>query len=399
MLDAIGYKIRLKPNKTQIKLLYKFANHSRGLYNILLAEAERAYHEEDIRTNLNGLFEYYKYIKYLDAYSWLQDLSHACANRVAKDLMNAYIWAWKSGFGFPKFKSKRCSKLSFYQRTDRLKFSNDFKSVNITGIGYIKCIQGDYPIEGYCNPRVTFDGKYWYLSFSIVNNFECTLEGDTTDGLGIDLGVKDLAVLSNEDKLKNPNKCLPELNRLVRKYNRLQRQYSRKLEINKLPNGKVLHTKNSEKLRKELNLISRRIHNIKTTYYHNFTMNLMRTKPEFIGVEDIDIKGLKSRERFKEQKARGKMKYRVAKSMQQVALYEIIRQLRYKGACYSIPVYQVDRYFPSTKMCSRCKSKQDMTLEDRTYECPVCGLVIDRDLNAASNIREEVRRMHLASLA
>ena len=94
-------------------------------------------------------------------------------------------------------------------------------------------------------------------------------------------------------------------------------------------------------------------------------MNLMRTKPEFIGVEDIDIKGLKSRERFKEQKARGKMKYRVAKSMQQVALYEIIRQLRYKGACYSIPVYQVDRYFPSTKMCSRCKSKQDMTLEDR----------------------------------
>lgn len=93
------------------------------------------------------------------------------------------------------------------------------------------------------------------------------------------------------------------------------------------------------------------------------------------------------------------MKYRVAKSMQQVALYEIIRQLRYKGACYSIPVYQVDRYFPSTKMCSRCKSKQDMTLEDRTYECPVCGLVIDRDLNAAINIREEARRLHLASLA
>ena len=85
--------------------------------------------------------------------------------------------------------------------------------------------------------------------------------------------------------------------------------------------------------------------------------------------------------------------------MQQVALYEIIRQLKYKGSCYSIPVYQVDRYFASTQLCSSCGNKKPMELEDRTYECPVCGLVIDRDLNAASNIREEVRRMHLASLA
>lgn len=121
------------------------------------------------------------------------------------------------------------------------------------------------------------------------------MECDTTDGLGIDLGVKDLAVLSNKHREENSNKCLSELNRLVKKYKRLQRQYSRKLEMNKLPNGKVLHTRNSEKLRKELNLISRRIHNIKITYYHNFTMNLMRTKPEFIGVEDLDIEGLKSR--------------------------------------------------------------------------------------------------------
>ena len=184
------------------------------------------------------------------------------------------------------------------------------------------------------------------------------MEGDTTDGLGIDLGVKDLAVLSNKHREENPNKCLSELNRLVKKYKRLQRQYSRKLEMNKLPNGKVLHTRNSEKLRKELNLISRRIHNIKITYYHNFTMNLMRTKPEFIGVEDLDIEGLKSRQRFKEQKAKGKMKYRIAKSMQQVALYEIIRQLKYKGSCYSIPVYQVDRFFASTQLCSSCGNKK-----------------------------------------
>ena len=378
MINAIGFKICLHPNKTQEKKLLLFSSHSRGLYNLLLAEAKRAYEEDGIGVNFKYLYSHFQLLKLRDDSNWLQELPEASAKQVIKDLVNAYKRTFKSGFGFPKFKSKRRSKLSFYQRTDNLYFKDG--KVNLTKIGKVKCQKGNYPSSGYCNPRVSYDGKHWYLSFSIQECFYENLTGNSSEGIGIDLGIKNLATLSNGIVIENPNKAIPELLRLDRKYNRLQRQYSRKLEMNKDGNH-VNYTKNSEKLRKQLALIQRRIHNIKLNYYHSFTTTLVRTKPEFIALESLDIKSMKGAANS------------VSKFLQKISLYEIVREINYKGNYYNIPLVYVDRYYKSTQLCSSCGSERVMLLSDRTYRCDICGNVIDRDLNSSINIRNEGYRL------
>lgn len=382
MINAIGVKVCLFPNKTQEEKLWLFSNHSRGLYNLLLEEAKRAYIEDGIKVSFKYLYSCYQMIKAEDKYSWIKDLPEASAKQVIKDLVEAYRRVFKSNFGFPKFKSKRKSKVSFYQRTDNLYFIDG--KVNLTKIGRVRCQKGKYPESGFCNPRIIFDGKHWYLSFSTQGYFQEILEKEKTEGIGIDLGIKNLATVSNGNVFGNPNKENPELKRLGTKLNRLQRRYSRKLEKNKDGN-KVVFTKNSEKLREEMNIIQRRIHNIKSDFYHCLTNTLVRTNPEFIAIEDLSIKDMKEAEND------------VSKYLQSIALYEVVRQLTYKSAYYNIPLVTVSKYFPSSKMCNNCGNiLSNLSLGDRVYHCPVCGEVIDRDLNASLNIKSEGDRLLFA---
>lgn len=379
LINAVGFKVCLFPNKTQEKKLWMFSNHSRGLYNLLLEEANRAFTEENVGINFKYLYIHYQVLKSRDEYSWLRELPEASAKQVVKDLVEAYKRVFKSGFGFPKFKSKRRSKPSFYQRTDKLYFAGN--AVNLTKIGKVKCQKGDYPMEGYCNPRVTYDGKHWYLSFSVKGCICGELNVEKSTGVGIDLGIKNLMAVSNGTMFSNPYKCIPELSRLEFKLKRLQRKYSRKLEKNKV-GCKIIFTKNSEKLRKEISITQRRIHNIKLDYYHCLTNNLVRTNPEFIAMEDLSIKSMKEADN------------KISKYLQKISLYEIVRQIKYKADYYGIPVVFVSRYFPSSKMCSTCGNiLESLSLSDRVYHCPVCGNTIDRDLNASLNIMWEGKRL------
>lgn len=164
MLTSVGVKMCLFPTKQQEKLFWLFSNHSRGLYNILLSEAIRVYKEESISTNFNYLYSHYKYLKNSEDYLWLKEMPESCGKQVCKDLVASFKRFFNSNFGYPKFKKKNRSKPSFYQRTDGMYFINGNK-VKLTGIGFVKHQRGNYPTTGFCNPRVTFDGKHWYLSF------------------------------------------------------------------------------------------------------------------------------------------------------------------------------------------------------------------------------------------
>lgn len=387
-LDTIGFRVCLHPNKTQEKLLWKYSNHSRGLYNILLAEAQRVYKEDNISVSLKYLYEYYKQLKNSSDYLWLLEFPESAGKQICKDLIENYKRVFKSNFGFPKFKKKGLVTPSFYQRTDNFYFKGNNKVV-LTGIGTVRVTRGSYlPKKEFqslklCNPRIKFDGKYWYLNYSIQSRdkegFSDKLDAET-EGIGIDVGLKDFMVVSNGMVFENFNKTDKELLRLNKKLKDLQRLKAWKLECRKKFKQKEV-SNNINKISKKIKLLYRRIGNIKSNYMHLYIATLVKTKPEFVAVETLDIKGMKEADN------------NLSKEIQKVSWYEIFRRLKYKSNYYEIPYIEVGNYYPSTKLCSGCGNTKEMTLEERVYNCPVCGLSIDRDFNSSLNIREEGYRL------
>ena len=200
-----------------------------------------------------------------------------------------------------------------------------------------------------------------------------TIDKPISEPLGVDVGVKDLAVVSTGEKYKNINKT-KTVKKTNKRLKRLQRQVSRQYE--KIKTKKIKGKgKNLLKLEKQINKTYQRLTNIRTNYIHQRTSILVKTKPEYVVIEDLNVKGM--------------MKNRhLSKAIAQQKLYEFRRQLEYKCLWYGVKLIIADRFYPSSKMCSCCGNiKKDLNLSDRVYKCE-CGNVMDRDLQAAINLRE-----------
>ena len=221
----------------------------------------------------------------------------------------------------------------------------------------------------YSNPRISYDNKYWYLSVGIER--EETKEEVTDVSLGIDLGVKDLAVCSDGTVYKNINKTYV-VKKIEKRLKRLQKQVSRKYEQNK--KGKeYVKTKNIIKLEKKIQQIHRRLANIRNNYLHQTTTRIVKTKPYRVVVEDLNVKGMMKNKHLSD-------------AIRKQGFYEFKRQLEYKCKLRGIEFVVADRFYPSSKICSQCgKIKKDLKLKDRVYQCS-CGLMIDRDFNASINL-------------
>ena len=194
--------------------------------------------------------------------------------------------------------------------------------------------------------------------------------------MGIDLGVKETAIVAfgNEKIIfHNINKS-KKVQDLIKKKKRLQRSVSRKYEMNKQGN-KYIKTKNIIKEEEKIRKIWHRLNGIRQNYNHQMTAKLVNLLPAQIVVEDLNVAGMMKNKHL-------------AKAIQEQSFYEIIRQIEYKCKFNNIPFYKADRFYPSSKTCSNCGNiKKDLKLSDRTYVCPECGLVIDRDYNAALNLQ------------
>jgi putative transposase len=246
-------------------------------------------------------------------------------------------------------------------------------TVNIEKIGRVKFTTNyDIPIlSNYINPTCSFDGKYWYLSFGFDHeNQVVKLKKELS--IGIDLGIKELAVVSNlENPIKNINKS-KKVCRIKKRIKKLQRQISRKYEMNKQA-GKFVKTKNIIKLEKQVKLLFRRLTNIRQNHIHQATSKIVKMFSERIVMEDLNISGMMKNKHL-------------SKSIVECKWYEFIRQVKYKSEYYGIEFLQVPRFYPSSKTCSSCgQIKTDLKLSDRIYKCD-CGLKIDRDKNASLNL-------------
>jgi len=365
-------KIRLKPTNEQEILMSKSAGCARFAYNWGLSKWEEMHKQGLKPSKVKVRTEFNNIVKKDSNYVWLKEVSAQVTQYAFEDLKDAYNNFFKGLSEQPKFKTRKKSKKSFYVRYDAIKFIDG--TVNIEKIGKVK-YKTNYNIpilSKYNNPRCEFDGKYWYITLGFEQN-ENQVELNKDLSVGIDLGVKALAVINCVDKpIKNINKTV-KVRKLKKKLKRLQRQVSRKYEANK--NGKqFVKTKNIIKLEKQIKLIHRKLYNIRLNHIHQATNKILKLKPYRVVMEDLNISGMMKNKHL-------------AESIQEQKFYEFIRQMKYKCQFNGIEFVQADRFYPSSKVCSCCgNKKEDLKLKDRIYVCDKCGLEMDRDKNASINL-------------
>ena len=374
-------KVRLSPNKKQLTKLFQYAGCSRFAYNWAIAREQENHKLGNKFLSGNELRKELTQLKKKE-YRWLNKISNNVTKQAIKDACNSYKRFFKGQTKYPKFKSKKNSKQSFYQDNVKIEFTNTHVKVegfagskrpNKQKLNWIKlCEKGRIPTNcKYMNPRFTFDGLHWWVSVSIETNDNPDIP--SKEGIGIDLGLKDLAICSDGNTYKNINKT-NKVKKIEKRKRRLQRSISRKYNMNK-EGERYKKTSNIVKREKELLIVSKRLTNIRRNHLHQVTSEIVKRKPSFICIEDLNVSGMMKNKHL-------------SKAIQQQGLYEFRRQIEYKAKWNNIPVIIANRFFPSSKLCSCCGViKKDLKLSDRIYQCE-CGNVIDRDYQSSLNLKQ-----------
>ena len=374
-------RVMLIPNNKQKTKLFQYANTARFAYNWALGREQENYKNGGKFISDGDLRKEFTQLKKTDDYAWLNNVSNNVTKQAIKDACEAYRDFFKGYTKFPRFKSKKHSVQKFYQDNVKIQFTDTHvkvegfatsKKKNKQKLNWIRLAEhGRIPTDcKYCNPRIKYDGVNWWITVGV--EYEDCTEIPSSEGIGIDLGIKDLSICSDGSTYKNINKT-QRVKKLEKRKRRLQRSISRKYEKNK-KGGSYCKTSNIIKSEKELLKLNHRLANIRQNYLHQSTTEIVKTKPSYIVLEDLNVKGM--------------MKNRhLSKAIQQQCFGEFRRQIEYKSAWNNIPVIIADKFFPSSKLCSCCGNiKKDLKLSDRIYKCE-CGNVIDRDYQASLNLK------------
>lgn len=371
----------LLPNNKQKTKLFQYANTARFAYNWALDREQENDKNGGKFLSDGDLRKGFTQLKKTEEYGWLNHVSNNVTKQAIKDACEAYKRFFKGLAKFPKFKSRKHTTPSFYQDHVKIQFTDthvkvegfaDLKKKNKQKLNWIRLAEHSrVPTNcNYKNPRIKYDGLNWYITVGMEYEDGTTLP--SKEGIGIDLGIKDLAICSNGQNYQNVNKT-QRAKKLEKRKRRLQRSISRKYEKNK-KGERYCKTRNMIKSEKELLKLNHRLTNIRQNHFHQTTSEIIKREPSFICIEDLNVSGM--------------MKNRhLSKSVQQQGFYEFKRQIEYKSAWNNIPVILADRFFPSSKLCSCCGAiKKDLKLSDRIYRCE-CGNRIDRDYQAALNLK------------
>ena len=399
-------KIRLKLTKEQERLAWWYSTVSRKYWNLLVdidkrnnkgefdeivkGRGKKTYHSEGYDRDIYRLSQSdYMYLanivvaknydKDSEEWSWYyQPKQSFIYAYVSKELERVR----RKNKGRLNFRSVertrpnfpvRCTISANGKRPSRIYLKDDGK-LQIPSIGDVRfgSVRDGFDLSGAKqNAKISFDGKYWYLSYSEDVEVKPVNLPEYTDGVGVDLGVTVLATVSDGTTVPNI-KTFRRMRILNKRLKRLQRKVSRKYQINQC--NRHNKTKNIIKLERQMKLIYRSIRNIRINHIRKFVSELVKKQPRYIAIEDLNVIGMM------------KNKYLV-KDIVNCSFYAIRKQIIRKATERHIAVRLVDRFYPSSKTCSNCGSyKADLTYSQRVFRCNHCHVKIDRDFNASLNI-------------
>ena len=377
-----AYKTEVKLTQEQKVKVHKTIGVCRFIYNLYISQNKEIYEKEkrfmsgmDFSKRLNNEF-----IPNNPEYIWIKEVS---SKSVKQSIMNAET-AFKRFFNgkskFPRFKKKSRGDVKAYLPKNNLTdWTIERHRIKIPTLKYIRLKEKGYiPTTGIVKSgTVSKHADRYYVSVLIEIEDVKINKQKSNDGLGIDLGIKQFAVISNGTEKKNINKS-KKIKKLEKKLKYEQKKLSRKYEsLNKNKNKRkgVATRQNISKQIVKVQRLHQTLKNIRTDYINKTVSELAKTKPEYITIEDLNVKGM--------------MKNRhLSKAVAQQNFYNFRVKLEGKCKQNGIELRIVSMWYPSSKTCSHCGSiKKDLKLSDRTYSCPECGFKIDRDLNAAINLK------------
>jgi putative transposase len=352
-------KRALKLNNREATLMAKHAGFRRVVFNMGLSLRTQMYGEGRF-TDSKVLNEVKKlltnYVKKQPEFAWMNQLSSRVYQNALIDLKEAFSRYRSLKAGHPKFASRRDGQSFTVDSSNGKVLLSAGNTIKIPTLGTFRLYE---PLEcGLVSQTFTIakEGSHWFVSFCV--DAERLPIQQPESSVGIDVGIKSLVTLSNQQVFDAPK----PLKQAKTKLATLGRKASRQI-------------KGSRNQRKTYNQIARlhaRIARIRLDFLHKLTTYLAKTF-KLIKIEDLNVKGMMAN-------------HKLAGAISDLGFYEFRRQLDYKCKMYGASLVLVDRWFPSSKICSNCEHKKDMPLASRTYDCPVCGVSIDRDLNASLNI-------------
>ena len=375
-----AFFVEIHPTPTQKQKIHQTIGTCRYVYNLYLQQVKQQYEQDG--TFLSG-FDFSKWLnnthtKQTDC--WIKEVS---SKAVKQSIMNGEK-AFKNFFNgltkYPQFKKKKNQSVkAYFPKNNKTDWIAERHRIKIPTIGWMRLKEYGYiPVDAVVKSgTVSFKaGRYYVSVLCEIPPKETTLTSLSNKGLGIDLGLKDFAICSNDFVAKNINKT-KEVKKLKKKLTREQRSLSRKYEIlKKRGDNSAAKRANINKNILHIQKIHQRLANIRKEYVKSVVSTIVKAKPSFITIEDLNVKGM--------------MKNRhLAKAVAEQNFYYFTLWLLQKCKEYGIELRQVNRFYPSSKLCSCCgHKKQRLSLAERTYHCENCGLVIDRDKNAALNLEK-----------
>ena len=374
-----SFKTEINPSEEQKVKIRKTIGTCRFIYNFYLA------HNKELQENGKNFMSSNKFRVWLNneylpnhpEYSWIKEAYSKAVTQAVNNGQTAFTRFFNHKSAFPRFKKKGKSNVKMYFVKNNPKDCRcERHRINIPSLGWVRIKEKGYiptTKDGYVikSGHVSIKAGRYYVSV-LIEIPDNRIANNSNEGIGIDLGLKDFAVVSNGTSYKNINKSA-KLKKLEKQLIREQRSLSRKYE--NVKKGGSTQRANIQKQRLKVQKLHHRIDNIRTDYINKTIAEIVKTKPSYITIEDLNVSGMMKNKHL-------------SKAVASQKFYEFRTKLQAKCNENGIELRVVDRWFPSSKTCHCCGAiKKDLKLSDRTFTCD-CGYIEDRDFNAALNLRD-----------